>query len=367
MPSELETPPQMNGDQPSTESGNGFGVSDFLKDAAAAPKAEANYEDNTSPDGSGSRAAQDNSAEGADNQPQPPETPAAPRRSIQEIQAHRHQQAKARVFDGLGEEEIPLFKQMSQQAYDYLYPKYLASREQEARIKELEEKANAADSRRWYEEPDAYTLHPEYRELQDHSNNLGIEERFWTEQLANIEENKPFYTLERERGPDGKYVYKYGSEQQPSATAKATIISNLAALTQHKISASGKLKSLQADFAGKHKSFNDSLGKINKTVFGGVDFNGDNPIAKSYNAYLNQFPAEFRSQLPYQLIAQSGAVIEALVERIRSSEATKTAKAGVAKVVKVAGPGSGVATSSGAPDEAERLNRGFSAMTRRPL
>ena len=366
MPSELETPPQMNGDQPSTESGNGFGVSDFLKDAAAAPKAEANYEDNTSPDGSGSRAAQDNSAEGADNQPQPPETPAAPRRSIQEIQAHRHQQAKARVFDGLSEEEIPLFKQMSQQAYDHLYPKYLASREQEARIKELEEKANAADSRRWYEEPDAYTLHPEYRELQDHSNNLEIEERFWTEQLANIEDGKPFYTLERERGPDGKYVYKYGSEQQPSATAKATIISNLAALTQHKISASGKLKSLQADFAGKYKSFDTSLNKVNNTVFAGLDFE-NGPLASRYQSHLSQVPKEFQGQQAYQMLAKSGAVIEALVERIRSFEATKTAKAGVAKVVKVAGPGSGVATSSGAPDEAERLNRGFSAMTRRPL
>ena len=367
MPDVLDPQQQTNGDQPSTESGSGFGVSEFLADAAAAPKAEPNYEDNTSPDGSGSRPNQNNGEEDDANQPQPTEPQPAPKRTLQEIQAHRHQQAKARVFDGLSEEETPLFKQMSQQAYDYLYPRYLASREQEQKIKELEEKVNAADSRRWYEEPEAYTLHPEYRELQDHSNNLGIEERFWTEQLANIEENKPFYTLERERGADGKYVYKYGQEQQPSATAKATIISNLAALTQHKISASGKLKSLQADFAGKHKSFNDSLGKINKTVFGGVDFNGDNPIAKSYNAYLNQFPAEFRSQLPYQLIAQSGAVIEALVERIRSSEATKTAKAGVAKVVKVAGPGSGVATSSGAPDEAERLNRGFSAMTRRPL
>ena len=357
----------MNGDQPSTETGSGFGISDFLADAAAAPKAEPNYEDNTSPDGSGTRTTPRPEGDEGNQPPQPPETPAAPKRTLQEIQAHRHQQAKARVFDGLSEEEIPLFKQMSQQAYDHLYPKYLASREQEARIKELEEKANAADSRRWYEEPDAYTLHPEYRELQDHSNNLEIEERFWTEQLANIEDGKPFYTLERERGPDGKYVYKYGQEQQPSATAKATIISNLAALTQHKISASGKLKELQTAFAGKHKSFNDSLSKINKTVFGGVDFAGDNPIAKSYNAYLNQFPAEFRSQLPYQLIAQSGAVIEALVERIRSFEATKTAKAGVAKVVKVAGPGSGVATSSGAPDEAERLNRGFAAMTRRPL
>ena len=165
MPSELETPPQMNGDQPSTETGSGFGISDFLADAAAAPKAEPNYEDNTSPDGSGTRTTPRPEGDEGNQPPQPPETPAAPKRTLQEIQAHRHQQAKARVFDGLSEEEIPLFKQMSQQAYDYLYPKYLASREQEARIKELEEKANAADSRRWYEEPDAYTLHPEYREL----------------------------------------------------------------------------------------------------------------------------------------------------------------------------------------------------------
>jgi hypothetical protein len=90
MPAELETPPQMNGDQPSTESGNGFGISDFLADAAAAPKAEPNYEDNTSPDGSGTRTTTQPEEDEGNQSPPQPETPAAPKRTLQEIQAHRH-------------------------------------------------------------------------------------------------------------------------------------------------------------------------------------------------------------------------------------------------------------------------------------
>lgn len=367
MPAELETQTQQTGSPSPTETGNSdFSLGEFFSDAKAAPRVEDPvYEDDKSADGAQSREGQtppDDTA--SQNQPDPSQPQ---KRTIKEIQDHRHAQAKARSFEGLDESEVPLFKQMSQQAYDYLYPKYLASRKQEEKIKELEEKAASADSRRWYEEPDAYILHPEYRELQSHNENLGIEERFWTEQLANIEEGKPFYTLERERGADGKYVYKYGEEQQPSPTAKATIISNLAALTQHKLSAGAKLRELQNSFTGKHKSFTDSLEKINKTVFGGVDFQGDNPVAKSYQAYLNQFPSEFRSQKPYQIIAQSGAVIEALIERIRSFEATKTAKAGVAKVVRAAGPGNGVATGAGEPSDSSKYDKAFASMTRRAL
>ena len=372
MPAQLENPTSTDGN-PSGNDGN-FDIGSFMSDAAASPKVEnPAYEDNTAADGNGAvqgteptndgDAVEEGATPAVGTDPQG--ASGTPKRTLAEIQQHRSAQAKARKFDGLAEDEVPYFKQMSQQAYDFLYPKYLATKEHEAKIKELSEQAQIADQRRWYEEPDAYTLHPEFRQINQHTQDLSTEEDFWKQQLEKLEAGETCNQLVFETDKNGNRVYKYGPEIEASPAAKADIIQKLAALTQFKIAANGKLDSLKQSFVGKHKSFGESLDRVNNTLFGKLDFTDKSPLGQRYQAFLNDFPAEFRTQTPYKMLAQAGAVIEGLVQRIRTAEASKSAKAGVAKVVKLAGPGSGVAASSGNGESSEKYDNFFKTATRR--
>ena len=343
--------------EPTGSAGSSFGVEEFLTEAGAAPPLE-----DTSHVG-------DPDPEGGTPPASPAETleqPAPHKRSISEIQAYRSQQARGRKFDGLAEDEVSVFKSMSQEAYDYLYPKYLASKEHETKIRELEEKYQTADSHRWYEEPNAYTLHPEYSSLSANLTNLDSEENFWKEQLAAVEDGKPWNTLQQKTNANGEVEYFYGPEQQPSSAGKAEILANLTKCTQYRTMVTDKLNNLRSTFVGRHKTFNERLQAADKNLFGTVDFSKNPALKKSYDNWLNQFPPEVHGQLPFQMLSKSAAIIEHLVQQLRAKDVSDVRKSSVAKVVKVAGPGNGVSTGNGGKTP-EDYDRAFETMTQRKL
>lgn len=343
--------------EPTGSEGSSFGVEEFLTEAGAAPPLE-----DTSHVG-------DHDTEGGTTPASPVETieQSAPhKRTIPEIQAYRSQQAKGRKFDGLAEDEVSVFKSMSQEAYDYLYPKYLASKEHETRIKELEEKYQTADSRRWYEEPNAYTLHPEYSSLSSNLTNLDSEENFWKEQLAAVEEGKPWNTLQQRTNANGEVEYFYGPEQQPSSAGKAEILANLTKCTQYRTMVTDKLNNLRSTFVGQHKTFSERLQAADRNLFGTVDVFKNPALKKSYDNWLNQFPPEVHNQLPFQMLSKSAAIIEHLVQQLRAKDISDVRKTSVAKVAKVAGPGNGISSGTGGKTP-EDYDRAFENMTRRKL
>lgn len=362
------------------DAGDGFGIGDFIKDAGAAPVVEnPQYEPDTrsgneppdpapDPDQASTPATPDVDGEGSPppsgHAPQAAQNAPPPqKRTLQEIQAHRSAQAKARVFDGLEGDEVSIFKEMSQRAYEKLYPAYLAQKQAENKIAELTKAAEEAGQRRWYEEDGAYQLHPEYKAVSQYVEDLETEEAFWQEQLARAEAGQKFNLLERDRAT-GQYVR--GEVQDPSPQGKAVIIANIAKLGQFKANATAEREQLQATFANRYKSFNKGMEAVDKEMFGGLDLAKNDPVRKDYEAALAKMPTEFRGQLVYQMLAKSAAVIQGLVRALRANEAAGVKRKAIDNTVRQAGPGSGLATGSG-DRNGKDYDRGFEMMTRRSI
>ena len=355
-----------------TGGGDSFSIGDFMKEAEAAPPVEnPQYEPDTR-SGNESQpnqpATADVDAEGnpqPDRQaPQATQTPPSPqKRTLQEIQAHRSAQAKARVFDGLEEDEVPIFKEMSQRAYEKLYPAYLAQKQSEAKIAELSKAAEEAGNRRWYEEDGAYQLHPEYKEISQYVENLETEEAFWQEQLAKAEAGQKFNLLVRDPKTN---QYIVGDVQEPDPQGKALIISNISKLAQFKSNAASERDRLQNTFASRYKSYNEGLKTVDKEMFGQLDMEKNPTVKRYYDSALAKIPAEFRGQLVYQMVAKSAAVIQGLVAALRAGEAAKAKQSAIAATVRQAGPGNGLATGGGTKDGKD-YDKFFEGATRRSL
>ena len=352
--------------------GDSFSIGDFMKEAEAAPPVEnPQYEPDTR-SGNESQpnqpATADVDAEGnpqSDRQaPQATQTPPSPqKRTLQEIQAHRSAQAKARVFDGLEEDEVPIFKEMSQRAYEKLYPAYLAQKQSEAKIAELSKAAEEAGNRRWYEEDGAYQLHPEYKEISQYVENLETEEAFWQEQLAKAEAGQKFNLLVRDPKTN---QYIVGDIQEPGPQGKALIISNISKIAQFKSYAAAERDRLQNTFASRYKSYNEGLKTVDKEMFGQLDMEKNPTVKRYYDSALAKIPAEFRGQLVYQMVAKSAAVIQGLVAALRANEANGAKQKSIAATVRQAGPGNGLATGGGTKDGKD-YDKFFEGATRRSL
>lgn len=361
--------PGSEGSSGGGEESSSFGLQDFFSAAGEAPKIESpEYEQDTKsdhitdPGGPNPDVATKPGVVGSDGQ-EGKIPPQHGQRTIQEIQAHRSAQTRARKFDGLEPDEIPLFKNMSHEAYQKLYPAYLESKKHQARIKELEENQQTLENRRWYEEPDAYTLHPEFRAAQQTVENLSIEEEFWQDQLARIKRGEEWFDLVR----DDKGTYRYGNQgHEASPEGEAAIIGNLAKLAQFKMQAGSAVEQIRSNFSSRYKTFNDGLVSADKEMFGKLEMDKNPAVKADYEFWLNRFPKEFRTQLPYQMLAKSAAVIQGLTKILRSKEVESTRKTALKATVVNGGPGSGLAGGSGNQD-AKALEEGFGRLTRRNL
>ena len=259
-------------------------------------------------------------------------------RTLQEIQRHRQEQKAGRKYDGLDEKESKLFKQMSQQAYETLYPAYLAYKKGDKELNELKTLNKTLEERRWYEEENAWELAPEYRASKENLDMLDFEENYWTEQLAKIERGEDFNPL---AGEPGKY--KEGPATPATVEAKVDILRKLQTIGGYKQQLTSKIDGIRTSFSGKHKSFQEGLKGVDSYLFGKLDVKLPH-LAPKYQEWLNKFPAEFRGQLPYQMLAKAAIVIEGLAKQLRERDATAGLKKTSANAAKSVGPGNGKAT-----------------------
>lgn len=128
---------------------------------------------------------------------------------------------KAYDINSLEPEDRPFAKKMHNSAVEHFDRKIkglraeIASRE--AQLKKVEEGGLPLS---YYNHPEAYNLHPEYRKAQANVNNIQREAQFWQKQLVAIENNQPFRVIE---GYDeqGREIVK--GPFQPSAEAKVAL------------------------------------------------------------------------------------------------------------------------------------------------
>ncbi len=137
-----------------------------------------------------------------------------------------------RDYTGYSEEDISAFKKMSDEGYKYTTDKL-------KELKELKEKTYLQHER-------AYTLSPEYNETAQTAQYASFEERYWNEQLINMDAGKDLIPLTG-YGKDGQPVY--GQPLKPTKQLEESV-------RQAMYDASNMAKSLKtklAEFPTKYK------------------------------------------------------------------------------------------------------------------
>ena len=347
--------------------GSGLDFSSVMNEVAEVKvdPGEVAFEDNEKTETDGipvSEQGDPNKVEGEEGNTEEGEEPIQQngKRTLQEIQKYRQEQKNNRKYDGLDEEESKLFKQMSQAAYDRLYPAYLASKESATKLKALEDTNKQLENRRWYEEDGAWTLSPEYQEAKQNVDLLDFEENYWTEQLTKVERGEEYNPLDGKPGD-----YKEGPLKPATVEAKVNIMRKLQAIGGYKQQLATKIDSITKNFASKHKSFGEGLKGVNDHLFGKLDITLPH-IAPQYKSWLEKFPTEFQGQLPYQMLAKSAVVIEGLAKALREKEALGGLKKSARVTASSSGPGNGKAvggTSATNGNSAANWDKEFQSLT----
>ena len=129
-----------------------------------------------------------------------------------------------RVYDGLNEEDKVLFKHMSRDAYNKLYPLYLKHKEVvEAQEQLAKENAEIKD-RHFYEQENAYQLVPEYQSLVSNATLMDQEIAHWSQQLRNVKRGmswKPLVPNEKGEPCIGPEIPITGANDEETEAIKA--------------------------------------------------------------------------------------------------------------------------------------------------
>lgn len=286
------------------------------------------------------------------------ETPEAASKSGQSFQSSKPPKT-SRVFDGLADDEKPLFQQMSNAAYARIYPEWIKRQEAAEKISKLEKDLEVANAKRYYEEDGAWELDPDVKSTKENLSGLDTEQAFWKEQYAAVEAGEKWYELVLDK--NGRLAY--GKEQEPSAAAKAEILSKLTEVSTLRGQLKNRLDGLSSTFKQRHQSVSEGLKKVDQEIFGSLDMTKPH-IKTAYENHLKAFPRELQSNTMAQMLAKSRVVIEGLVSLLRSKEVSSNGKTAVRKVVTSQGPGPSGGTGSSSGNDADRLARGFASMTR---
>lgn len=334
--------------------GDGYSAADFMKEAAEleAPNV---IDEAESHDEELAPAAEESSEETP-----PPEEP-SPSSTGQPLKPPGAPQKSVRKFDGLADDEIPLFKQMSNAAYDKLYPAYLAHKESQTTQESLRKELETANAKRFYEEDGAWNLHPEVKAYQQNLNDLDTESSFWEEQLTNIRNNEPWYELASVNGK-----YQYGTKHDPSPQGEARVMRFISEASAMRGQLQEKLNGITSTFKTRYQSMDKGVRTVLDSMFSSLDMKQPH-ISKPYEENLAKFPSELRSNPLAQGLAKADVVIQGLMKLLRSKEISSENKAAAKKVVVRQGPGPGGAVGSGNGQSTADIDKRFQAMTGSPM
>lgn len=227
----------------------------------------------------------------------------------------------SRKFDGLEQDEIPLFKSMSNDAYNRLYPMFLEHKKLTSEHEKLKSDFEKNQNTHFYEQEGAWTLSPEYKTLSSNVQRLGSEVSHWQEQLALAAAGEPWTPLVLDA--QGNVVY--GEPREGGPAAQAQIMSALTKAHSLQQTYGGKLEVYQEQFRNKHKEFVDSLQGVRKRIFQGADLD---KLAKAAESKLQMFPSYLHKRPEVQTLAEALVIIDGMTALLKGRDS----KANVAKV-----------------------------------
>lgn len=143
---------------------------------------------------------------------------------------------EGRDYTGLEDNEVDLFKKMSNESFAVLKPAYLEAKTLKPKVVQMEQELKTTKDQlakvpqqgqlpdSYYEHPASFVLNPDYLQAQSQLQNMQVEKSHWVKQLEMIEAGKKPKQLVKQNGQ-----YYEGEEMPPTAATKAQIMSNLAA------------------------------------------------------------------------------------------------------------------------------------------
>ena len=249
----------------------------------------------------------------------------------------RVKQVDQRDYSGIEESDVPLFKQMSNEAFNRLKKSYIAERQykdelakRDSRIADLE-KGKIPDS--YYEHPQSFVLTPEFVEASNTFTNAQNLSNHWHKQLAAIREGADtFKNIEQVNG-QWQVV-----DREVTAEAEAHVISQMAEARQTLISAKASLTNLSTTHQSRVK---ESLGWASQKeseyfpVYDKPEYKEKyEPVIKDT---INKFPPTFQKSPLARMLAKS-LIMNFELSKMMEQQMKQSANPAASKVKVNAGP-----------------------------
>lgn len=308
----------------------------LTKEEALAKAQKENLEYEKSPENS------EEDDEGGDNKSGEPQEEAPEKEPTEEEELKLHGNTK-RDYAGFNANQVKILKRLDNNRFQAISTEWRALQSAANKAVELatqleEQKKIAAGKgipQTWYEHPEAYSLTPEFRQLSTQYAQYDAVEAHYTEQIAAIQDGKPWTAIVGVNPQTGEL--QYSPEQQPTPQAMANVNRALIQATTAKGQLQAKVDNLASNFANTHKQ---AASQIKNEIQGYLDklHPEVKPVDKDVEMVTNMLPAMYKNHpLAWgfsQLVAMSFAQGRFLKKLL--SEKEQAAK--VAADTKLAGP-----------------------------
>lgn len=271
----------------------------------------------------------------------------------------------ARDYSGLDEEEIGIFKKMSNDSYNKLYPVYKAFKAaggkfDDSRIKELEKQLEDTRNFRYFEHPEAFQSDETYQQTVQLESIIESAYNHWLRQLEAAESGGKVRPLVK--SPQGGLVP--GDEIEVTPAIKAQIHGLIAKTRQDLAEAQRERATLAESFKGRYKTFEDNLKQVHNELFG----KHEEILAPLAKEELKRFPAYLHHQPSIRMLAYGLAAMKLGASEKEQQQITAAGNKAAAQLQSKSGPsnsqlGSGTKSSNPfVPSDAEmkRLKEEFS-------
>lgn len=242
---------------------------------------------------------------------------------------------KPRDYTGLDDREKKIFANMSREAYDDLYPKYLEykdlapHKDKIPKITELENERDEARAQRWYDHPNAFQLDDRYAKAQGEIQQVaGIYDHFAKQLDAVNAGAKEVVMLDVQNG-------RLVQVKQPvDASTQRRLIEEMNAARNEQTKLEASLSEVKNDHNRIYGSHRQNVEKLTDQLVGKYKTILEKPAAEE----LAKFPAYFRKEPVAPLVANLIALVTLTGKALEKQLAQKPARDANAAAAQLAPP-----------------------------
>jgi hypothetical protein len=273
---------------------DGEKLGDFEDNKDAAPKSDFTItkteRKNETPNSSDEKPAQQLEKKVDVKQKEEAAKPKDENKSPVQQQQQVKKEVEARDYSVFPEEIRDELKKTSNGAFNYIKDVYTKHKELEsnheklgAEVKKIQEGGLPFS---YYENPEAWRLHPHGSQLLNKASRIDYEEGFYREQLDRIVNGEKFFTI---RGYDKNGNPVFDAEQEPSDAAKNNILLAIGQLSNAKVAAYTQVNGFAQQFKGQMQQ---QAQKVNEII------DNEFPWHKDPNDEHQQWVKEFSGVVP---------------------------------------------------------------------